>query len=1294
MKFLSDNIISFPTVNSRDNGKLLAEENLSEIVTRITKLNFVYDCSYLDRLNSGEEDPIGIYVHNETDPNTFDFDINHEFKCNINGYDVIISKNTSISIAYDNSGISPIPENYLYVKKENFENSSYQIYEDGSEIIYKIPIGFVLRRIANLNRLKGDKYIGDKYYYAGVELLCGIDLEDSAISDRDRLIVGWLVYNYNKDKDKTTLNKGIFNKNCIFIIDSKTISYNGESFLEYLIGNYVSKLGNKNLKDDHRSDVYSNLTFRDGKTESSYRLNLGFSDTLNVDSRNYLCIMPAYVVKTENPELNNGISLESSQQIIESPVIKNELKLGSFDIINSEGYRKNEESTSAPYEFGWRNLQIGNNNKITNEDDNVLYLTNNIVQVIPNHDCYQDYSPDVSFNNDNLKQMKYQFSDTEFSIKYNDNSLIWFYCDEDKSRLSFGKEEIAPIYLDFDMENKNLSINDKLGSLGVVKFCDGQCVENNETFSDKSNKYYNYYSDEDKEQGLPKPSKYPAKHYDYNDPYVPKEYSQTIDTEKSNYYYQEFYYLDDNSDFTITEVSSQAAEDSNISAIYVSDTSNISKCTFDDNNGYFGFYIDKNGIMFPSSGAFDIHVDSEKHEIISENSSYPYITVYNNKLEQIKTYNYYCRRLKINPSIYGDKLLIGNLVESFDRFFNDDSIDNDKNFLNKDKINAYFCTDDLSYQGKEMKFGYGSKYCDPNDEMESYKLVQTIDNNGKTINIINHENLSDLNKIINVPTINSGNLYLMISCHVSSLLPVDSVGTGTINNEKILTYYNLITPSSNPPAHYSNQGVYGYFGSNIHVFENPEIIIIDKSNINTESKILSNYELFEPIKIKQHFKSSISGIISSNNKTINNLRFKYTYTTSKSYKSFRIHGFYATHSKEISSGSPAPTDDDSYKYQRLIYNLGFEYSKIIIEKIKVTIEKYPNVTELYKLSRQDGDNIIFSYSRITTFLEEMGTTVIEGHVKYLYISDLNLKKDDKIFYASDTNYSNNDTINLPDDTPYCSEFYKGTIQKVLDVDAIDKYWFIKDLTITNTSGINFNYGQNKFNSNVDSYFNETLFASKIMFGKDDEFSTTINKDSARFIYEDDLNNYHAINLNSDGITFEKDLNDETDKNITLSKIKNDSFNGLSVSGDFKADRVFNAVYNDYADNLKSYETNELEPGDIICKDPNSDGYVKSNYDLTNLVVGVFSDTYGHLLGGDKNKSIDENSKNYVPVAVAGNVRVKVIGFVNPGDLITVSTIPGVGTKALSYVPGTIIGKALEYKDSYDVSRILIQVMLI
>lgn len=63
-------------------------------------------------------------------------------------------------------------------------------------------------------------------------------------------------------------------------------------------------------------------------------------------------------------------------------------------------------------------------------------------------------------------------------------------------------------------------------------------------------------------------------------------------------------------------------------------------------------------------------------------------------------------------------------------------------------------------------------------------------------------------------------------------------------------------------------------------------------------------------------------------------------------------------------------------------------------------------------------------------------------------------------------------------------------------------------------------------------------------------------------------------------------------------------------------------------------------------------------------------------------------------STAGNVRVKVKGLVNIGDLIEASNTPGVGQSAKNPQLGTIIGKALESKDNCEVDRILMQVMLL
>ena len=146
---------------------------------------------------------------------------------------------------------------------------------------------------------------------------------------------------------------------------------------------------------------------------------------------------------------------------------------------------------------------------------------------------------------------------------------------------------------------------------------------------------------------------------------------------------------------------------------------------------------------------------------------------------------------------------------------------------------------------------------------------------------------------------------------------------------------------------------------------------------------------------------------------------------------------------------------------------------------------------------------------------------------------------------------------------------------------------------------------------------------------------------------------------------------------------------LKATGAITASRVYNAVWNDYADALLKAEGVETEPGDIIAKDEYSDGYILATSYNAKLVVGVHSDTYGHLLGGKPTEY-----HKYVPIAVAGNVRVKVVGKIKIGDFIIASFIPGVGVASNGYVPGTIVGKALETKETDDVDRILMQVMLI
>lgn len=112
-----------------------------------------------------------------------------------------------------------------------------------------------------------------------------------------------------------------------------------------------------------------------------------------------------------------------------------------------------------------------------------------------------------------------------------------------------------------------------------------------------------------------------------------------------------------------------------------------------------------------------------------------------------------------------------------------------------------------------------------------------------------------------------------------------------------------------------------------------------------------------------------------------------------------------------------------------------------------------------------------------------------------------------------------------------------------------------------------------------------------------------------------------------------------------------------------ANRMYNAVYNDYAELFPKGE--DTEPGDIIALDINSDKeqYIKATSN-SKKIVGVHSDEYGHLIGGEKPPDrvnfIEYNLKKYIPIGLVGRCKVKILGVVNKGDDIIASNIPGVG----------------------------------
>ena len=158
------------------------------------------------------------------------------------------------------------------------------------------------------------------------------------------------------------------------------------------------------------------------------------------------------------------------------------------------------------------------------------------------------------------------------------------------------------------------------------------------------------------------------------------------------------------------------------------------------------------------------------------------------------------------------------------------------------------------------------------------------------------------------------------------------------------------------------------------------------------------------------------------------------------------------------------------------------------------------------------------------------------------------------------------------------------------------------------------------------------------------------------------------------------------KAVLLDHNHNTTFPGVLT-----ASRVVNAQYNDYAEFFERGE--ETEAGDIIALDLSSDEerYVKAT-PKNNVIVGIHSDEYAHIIGGEKDKTLEENLKNFVPVALAGRVHVKVSGVVYKGDRIVISNgMPGIGIALTNNSTSNkqVIGIALENKYNLGIGKIRI-----
>ena len=153
-------------------------------------------------------------------------------------------------------------------------------------------------------------------------------------------------------------------------------------------------------------------------------------------------------------------------------------------------------------------------------------------------------------------------------------------------------------------------------------------------------------------------------------------------------------------------------------------------------------------------------------------------------------------------------------------------------------------------------------------------------------------------------------------------------------------------------------------------------------------------------------------------------------------------------------------------------------------------------------------------------------------------------------------------------------------------------------------------------------------------------------------------------------------------------------NTLTCRGDITGNKTYHPIYNDYAELFPRGE--ETEPGDIIALDLDSEEerYIKAT--RKSMVVGVHSDEYGMLIGGDAPPDgvdcLEYNIKNFIPVGLVGRCRIKVIGPVKKGDYIIPSDeYPGVGIATNDPAEArNAVGFAVENSDADEIRRVRVR----
>ena len=199
-----------------------------------------------------------------------------------------------------------------------------------------------------------------------------------------------------------------------------------------------------------------------------------------------------------------------------------------------------------------------------------------------------------------------------------------------------------------------------------------------------------------------------------------------------------------------------------------------------------------------------------------------------------------------------------------------------------------------------------------------------------------------------------------------------------------------------------------------------------------------------------------------------------------------------------------------------------------------------------------------------------------------------------------------------------------------------------------------------------------------------DYFLSSNETNTPHSYIDLLSN--GISITTGNTTINSDFN--VVGNVTFNKSLNVTEN-ITSEGTITGSKVYNAVWNDYAEFFPKGE--ETEVGDIIALDEESqeEQYIKAT-NQSKLIVGVHSDTYGHIIGGEG--SIEDSMKTHIPVGLTGRVYAKIVGKISKGDKVVLSDIPGVGRKFDEKKDSLIdiIGGAVESSEKTEIKLIKIK----